>query len=65
MKRKDKLNDYRGQSKEALHAKIDSLQQELMNLRFRNASRQLEKTAQISSIKKDIARIHTILREAE
>lgn len=65
MKRKDKLNEYRGQSKETLAAKIDSLQGELMNLRFRNASRQLEKTAQLGQIKKDIARIKTILKEAE
>ncbi len=39
--------------------------QELFNLRFRNASNQLENTARISQAKKDLARVKTIIRERQ
>ena len=50
----DQLLDHLGESK-----------QELFNLRFQIATGQLENSAQISQVKRDIARINTVLRERE
>ena len=50
----DQLLDQLGESK-----------QELFNLRFQIATGQLENSAQISKVKRDIARINTVLRERE
>ena len=50
----DQLLDQLGESK-----------QELFNLRFQIATGQLENSAQISQVKRDIARINTVLRERE
>ena len=50
----DQLLDQLGKSK-----------QELFNLRFQIATGQLENSAQISQVKRDIARINTVLRERE
>jgi large subunit ribosomal protein L29 len=38
---------------------------ELFNLRFQNATGQLERTARIGEVRKDIARLNTLLRERE
>jgi large subunit ribosomal protein L29 len=45
--------------------KIDELKTELFNLRFQLATGQLENTARIKEVKKDIARMKTIIRERE
>ena len=50
----DQLLDQLGESK-----------QELFNLRFQIATGQLENSAQISQVKRDIARINTVLRERD
>ena len=50
----DQLLDQLGESK-----------QELFHLRFQIATGQLENSAQISQVKRDIARINTVLRERE
>ena len=50
----DQLLDQLGESK-----------QELFNLRFQIATGQLENSAQISQVKRNIARINTVLRERE
>ena len=50
----DQLLDQLGESK-----------QELFNLRFQIATGQLENSAQLSQVKRDIARINTVLRERE
>ena len=39
--------------------------QEALNLRFRNATGQLENTAEISKVRKQIARINTLIRQHE
>ena len=39
--------------------------QEALNLRFRNATGQLENTAEISKVRKQIARINTLIRQRE
>ena len=48
-----------------LNAKLGSLKEELFNLRFQLAANQLENTARIKAVKKDIARVKTALRAAE
>ena len=65
MKIKEKLTEYRSMSADALQEKISSLQEELMNLRFRHASGQLEQTAQLRNLRKDIARMKTTLKQIE
>ena len=50
---------------EELNNKLKELSEELFNLRFRHAIGQLESPASLSTCKKDIARVKTILREKE
>ena len=45
--------------------KLEELRSELFNLRFQHAINQLENPMRIKAVKKDIARIKTILREME
>jgi large subunit ribosomal protein L29 len=44
---------------------IDNLKKELFDLRFKQATGQLENTARVSNIKKTIARMKTVLTERE
>ncbi len=48
-----------------LRRELDNTLRELMNLRFRNASRQLANNAQIRAAKRSIARLRTVMRERE
>lgn len=48
-----------------LAAKLDDSYQELFNLRFQKASGQMKSTARNRQVRKEIARIKTILREQE
>ena len=48
-----------------LEVKLDSLKEELFNLRFKHATGQLENANQLNFIKKDIARVKTVLRQRE
>ncbi len=50
-------------SVEELEAKLTELKTELFNLRFQHAINQLENPHKIADVKKDIARVMTILRE--
>jgi large subunit ribosomal protein L29 len=52
-------------SSEELRAKEAELRQELFNLRFQHATRQLENTARIPAAKREMARVLTVLRERE
>lgn len=52
-------------SVDEMNEKLVSLKEELFNLRFQLAVNQLENTARIKAVKKDIARIKTTLRAAE
>lgn len=47
---------------EELSAKLKELKTTLFNLRFRHASGQLENPLQINLVKKDIARVNTVIR---
>ena len=60
-----KANDIRSKSAEELSAQLKDLKAELFNLRFQHATNQLDNPTQIAAVKKEIARIKTILREKE
>ena len=60
-----KIQDIRDLSTQELEDKIKDLKEELFNLRFQNATNQLENPMRISSVKKDIARVKTVLKEKE
>ena len=52
-------------SDDQLLDELDSAKKELFNLRFAFATGQLDNSAQVASTKRDIARMHTVLRERE
>ena len=52
-------------SNENLVEKLRESKEELFNLRFQSATGQLENPGRIRSVKRDIARIYTVLRERE
>ena len=57
--------ELRDLSREELIAREKELRQELLNLRFQHATRQLENTARMADAKRDVARVLTVLRERE
>ena len=58
-----KSSEIRNLSVDELQAKDKELTQELFNLSFQLQTGRLEKTSQIQAVRKDIARVKTILRE--
>ena len=58
-----KVAEIRSLSDEELNAKLKELKSELFNLRFAQATGSLTNPMQLHNIKKDIAKINTILRE--
>ena len=58
-----KVTDIRKLSAAELEAKLKELKSELFNLRFQHAINQLENPHKIADVKKDIARVKTILNE--
>lgn len=60
-----KIKEIRSMTKEDLEKKVVDLKKELFNLRFQNATGQLDNPSSIRLVKKDIARVKTILRERE
>ena len=60
-----KLAEIRELQTNDLHAKIYELKQELLTLRFQQATGQLENPMRIKEVKKSIAQIKTIIREEE
>ena len=60
-----KASEMQSMSVEELSKKLADLKEELFNLRFQLAANQLENTARIKAVKKDIARVKTALRAAE
>ena len=57
--------EIRGLSVEKLEAKLQELKKDLFMLRMQHATNQLDNPMQIAAVKKDIARIKTIIREKE
>lgn len=60
-----KASEVRTMPVDELNEKLVDLKEELFNLRFQLAANQLENTARIKAVKKDIARVKTALRAAE
>ncbi len=60
-----KANKIKEMTTQELNEKVVELKNELFNLRFQLATGQLENPMQIKAIKKDIARVKTILRQKE
>ena len=50
---------------DALATKLTEAKEELFNLRFQNATGQLDNTAGLRSVRRDIARIYTVITERE
>ncbi|MCI8746816.1 MAG: 50S ribosomal protein L29 [Lachnospiraceae bacterium] len=55
------MEELRNKSVEELNADLVAAKKELFNLRFQNATNQLENTSRIKEVKKNIARIKTVL----
>jgi large subunit ribosomal protein L29 len=60
-----KAATFREMGDRELLEKLAESKKELFNLRFQNATGQLERTAGISEVRKDVARLNTLLRERE
>jgi len=60
-----KASEIREMSVEELNEKLAGLKEELFALRFQLAVNQLDNTARLKAVKKDIARIKTVLRDTE
>ena len=60
-----KAGDLRTKSEDELKESLLGLRKEAFNLRFQRASGQLENTARIREVRRDIARIKTILRQRQ
>ena len=64
MKAKE-MKEVRALSVEDLNSKLNELKKDLFMLRMQHATNQLDNPMQIAAVKKDIARIKTIIREKE
>ncbi|BCV18208.1 50S ribosomal protein L29 [Atopobiaceae bacterium P1] len=60
-----KSKEIRELTDEQLASKLDEARAELFNLRFQMATSQLDNTARVSNVKRDIARIQTEMRARE
>jgi large subunit ribosomal protein L29 len=60
-----KPTEIRGKSASELNDELAALKQELFRLRFQHAVNQLENPLQLKQVRRDIARVKTILRERE
>ena len=60
-----KASSLRELSAAELQTKLDDLKKELFNLKFQHSTNQLENPQRIVAVKKDIARVNTILRQLE
>jgi len=60
-----KAKEIRAKTDEELQKELTNLKEEMFNLRFQNATGQLENPMRIREVKKDYARIKTILRQRE
>jgi large subunit ribosomal protein L29 len=59
-----KANDLRAKTRDDLKSELLSLKKESFNLRFQKASGQLENPARIRQVRRDIARIQSVLNQA-
>jgi large subunit ribosomal protein L29 len=59
------VNDLRGLANDELVSKLREAKEELFNLRFQAATGQLESHGRLRIVRKDIARVYTVMRERE
>ena len=57
------VNELKGKSVEELNEELVAAKKELFNLRFQNATNQLENTSRIKAVRKNIARIQTVIAQ--
>jgi large subunit ribosomal protein L29 len=62
-KKKSTAGDFRAKSSDELGDQMAKLKKEQFNLRFQRANGQLEDTGRVRSVRKEIARIQTVLSE--
>lgn len=58
-----KADDLRGQSPDQLRDQLTKLKKEAFNLRFQQATGQLENTARMRAVRRDVARVKAILSQ--
>ena len=63
MKIRDYVKDLNSKSIEELNVELVAAKKELFNLRFQNATNQLDNTSRIKEVRKNIARIQTVITE--
>ena len=63
MKTKDYVMELKTKSIEELNGDLEAAKKELFNLKFQNATNQLENTGRITMVRKNIARIQTVITE--
>ncbi len=57
------VNELKGKSVEELNEELVAAKKELFNLRFQNATNQLDNTSRIKEVRKNIARIQTVIAQ--
>ncbi len=63
MKTKEYLDELKTKSVEELSTDLVTAKKELFNLKFQNATNQLENTSRIKEVRRNIARIQTVIAE--
>lgn len=63
MKTKNYVNELKSKSLEQLNEELVLAKRELFNLRFQNATSQLDNTSRIKEVRRNIARIQTVITE--
>ena len=61
----DRTRELRDMTVDELETRLDEAKQELFNLRFQHVTGQLDNSARLGQLRRDLARMHTILREHE
>ena len=65
VKSKNYVDNLKGKTAVELREELTSAKKELFNLRFQNATNQLDNTSRIKEVRRNIARIQTVLQNAE
>ena len=65
MKHKDKMNEFNKLTTEEINKKIAEAKEELLRLRMKQATGSLENSARINELRKDVARLKTVLNSRE
>ena len=63
MKTKEFIEELKSKSVDELNVELVDAKKELFNLKFQNATNQLENTSRIKEVKRNIARIQTVMAE--